>query len=345
MAILVPGRMLASRGGMIPHRLHGQPQVGRLRQRGQRVRVSLPPHSPGQEPPAEELAAGHGQPVQAAAGADHGHHAGPLRAHLGDRQPVPQAPDEGQPEPVAEHQARGRRPGHRPDDLGQRVAHERRAEHDDVSERDSQGQVHPEVDQPPGLPAQPAPHGAHRDDADQAHQAEADGRGEHVRVPGQQDARLVPRPGPGGLGVAQGEEQGVRGEQADRPRGDRAVQPEQAVLARHPLHERDAADQQDHDQGQVRADHAGEAARVGEQPAAGGQLAGGLAGHGDGQGGAQPGPGGQQRETRERGVRPGCGGAAEGLSLAVSWRLRRAEGHRRGTHGRQPGSESYPWCR
>ena len=49
--------------------------------------------------------------------------------------------------------------------------------------------------------------------------------------------------------------------------------------------------------GQVRADHASQAAGVSEQAAGGGQLAGGLAGDGDGQGGAQPGPGGQQRDN------------------------------------------------
>ena len=80
----------------------------------------------------------------------------------------------------------------------------------------------------------------------------------------------MPHSRPRRFGVAQGQQQGVGGEQADRPGSDRAVHPEQAVLARDPFHERDAADQQDHDQGQVGADHARQAARVGEHAAAGG---------------------------------------------------------------------------
>ena len=74
-ARLEPGQ----RRGVVADPLDGQPQVGRLRQRGQRVGVGLPPHAPGQEAPEEELPAGHRQPVQVLAPADDRHHAGSFR--------------------------------------------------------------------------------------------------------------------------------------------------------------------------------------------------------------------------------------------------------------------------
>ena len=218
---------------------------------------------------------------------------------------------------------------------------EGRPEHEFVRDGERQREVHPQVDQPPGVPGQPPPDRAQRDHPDEAHDAERDRGDQHVRV-GHQRARLVPEPSPGGLRVAHGEEQRVRGQQADRPRGERPVQPDQAVLAGHPLDGRDPADQQDHDQRQVGAGHAGQAAHEGGQAAGRGQLAGRLGGEGQRGGDAQAEPGGQQRDPGQRGVR--LRGRQAGrllLPVAALRCLRGTEGSRRSTHSGLPCQQAF----
>src|ERR1039457_871356 len=99
------------RSGVMTSTFDGEPEVRRPGQCGQRVRVGLPPHVPGEEPPEEELAAGHGQSVEVTAADDHRGHPRARCVDLHDMQPMAAAAHDGQPETVAENQPRGCKPG------------------------------------------------------------------------------------------------------------------------------------------------------------------------------------------------------------------------------------------
>ena len=70
----------------------------------------------------------------------------------------------------------------------------------------------------------------------------------------------------GGLGVGQGEQHDVCRDQGNRPRGQPPVPAQQAVLAQDPLDDRDPGHQHHHDEGQVGAGQAGEAAEENAPP-------------------------------------------------------------------------------
>src|SRR5208282_253236 len=80
------------RAALVAEPLDGHTDIGRLWQRGQRVRVRLPPQVPGEEAPEEELASRNRQAIQPPTLADDRDHAWRLFADLDDPKPVPQAP-------------------------------------------------------------------------------------------------------------------------------------------------------------------------------------------------------------------------------------------------------------
>ncbi len=67
---------------LVADSLDGYPDVWRLRQRGEGVRMRVPPQIPDEEAPEEELTAGYGKTVEVPAIADDGEDAGRLGANL-----------------------------------------------------------------------------------------------------------------------------------------------------------------------------------------------------------------------------------------------------------------------
>ena len=195
----------------------------------------------GQEPPLEKLAPGHAQALDVAPGAHDGHHPGSLLVDSHHPQAVPRAAARAA-RPEYQHRPCSCGPQRRPDRPGQRVADERHPVGQLVGKRQGQGQVRVQVDGPPGLVAHPAAGRPYGSEPRQHQQAERHGGGQHVGVLPDQDGELVPRPGPGLLGVADGDEDGMGGDQVDGPLPEEAVPPQQAVLTDGPLHDRYAGD-------------------------------------------------------------------------------------------------------
>ena len=136
------------------------------------------------------------------------------------------------------------------------MVQERDAGHHLVGEGEREGQVGVEVDDPPVLVGLALTHDAVRRDSDHHEEREGDHRGEDVGVVHDEDAKLLQRPDAVNLGVAQGYENDVQGDQDDRPAANATVPADQLVLADRTLEPRDARDEKDHHQHQVRAQEA-----------------------------------------------------------------------------------------
>ena len=289
--------------------------------RRERERMRLPPHRFGQETPFEELATGDRKAIEMPAAADDRHSPRSLRADLHDLEAVTERAKQGQSEPVHENKACGRGPDHRPDQPRERVSDEGGPERDLVGERESEREVHEEVDGPPRLPPHPSANRMDRHDPDRDHHSERDRRRKHVRICPDERSDLVPHAGAGGLGEAEGEQDGVGDDQGDRPRGEPAVPGEKSVLSEHPLYHRDPAHEQDHDQREVGPRQAGQVAEERRGAPCRAELAPGLGRDRKADASPEPEPDndrGEVDDTRAR-ARPGPGdhGLPAGLP---SWR-------------------------
>ncbi len=147
-----------------------------------------------------------------------------------------------------------------------------------MRERDSQCQVKTKVDHPPGLPLEPGPDRADGSDTGDDHEDQPDGGGEHARVRVDKHIQLMGKSCLGHLGIADGGQDGMGDEQAYRPRPQPAVPAKEPILAEDPLHERQAAHEQDHDQCQVGPDKPGEVTEERHPATRGNQGAPGLCG-------------------------------------------------------------------
>ena len=85
-----PRRDPGQAGAVIAQRLHGDAQGPAVRDVGEGVRVRLPPQPSAQEPPLQELPAGHREAVEVAALHDDGERSRPLGHHVDDAQAVAQ---------------------------------------------------------------------------------------------------------------------------------------------------------------------------------------------------------------------------------------------------------------
>ncbi len=113
--------------------------------------MGLPPEPAAQEAPLEELAAGHGQTIQAPAaeGDGDGVRSDPLDA--GDTHLVAQRAPDRQADAAGEHERQGADPHGGPDGGGGGVADERGARIGLVREREEEREVGVEVHGPPSL--------------------------------------------------------------------------------------------------------------------------------------------------------------------------------------------------
>ena len=237
-------------------------------QRRQRIRMGLPPQPPYQEAPLEELAARHRQALQVATRADHRHHAGAFLPDLHDAQLMAQGAPDREAQAADQDGARRAGPQHDPERPGEGMTHEGRPVGQLMGEGQRHGQIGVQVDGPPGLVAQPAPDRPEGHDARRDQQPQRYGGPQHVGIGGQQGPELVQDAGAVGPGVAGRDEQGVEGEQHDRPGAQLAVPAHQSVLAQRPLQARNAGDEQEHEEQQVGPRQTRETTGVG-QPAAG----------------------------------------------------------------------------
>src|SRR5258708_13038966 len=105
------GLELTNGTALVAEPLDGHPDMGGPGQRGQRVRVRLPPEVSGEEAPEEELAPGYRQAIEPPTPADDREHA---RCVLGDRDD-PQLMAEAPPDRLSDPEHQSHAPGGRPD--------------------------------------------------------------------------------------------------------------------------------------------------------------------------------------------------------------------------------------
>ena len=273
--------------------------------------MSPPPHAAREKAEGHELSAGDRQPVETTAAHDDRHDAGRDLLDPHDLEPVGEAAHERQADPVRDHDAGGQQPQADPVGARQGVAQERRAGGELVRKGDGRAEVGVQVDRPPCLGAQMLAHVAIRGDAGQYDQAQADDRAEHPREVGDEHGELVREAGLHALRVAQRDEERVGGEQADHPRSETAMPGHERVLAERALDCRYAPDKQHGDQQQVRAQHAGHAAKCGGQASLDEEVVDGDRGDDERECGDTAHPGKRAKEARPEHVRPRqCASAA-----------------------------------
>ncbi len=153
------------RAAVVAEVLHGDAQVARVGAGRERVRVRLPPHLRGEEPPAEELAAADVERREVATLDPHAH--GVLR--LADdgvhAQVVPPRAHEREPDPEEQERAEGHDVEAHPDPAGPGVGDELLAVQDLVHVGEGDREVEVEVGDPPGLVLHPASRHPPRRDA------------------------------------------------------------------------------------------------------------------------------------------------------------------------------------
>jgi len=188
-----------------------------------------------QEPPGEELAGLHRQPVQVAAGQVHRDDPGGLGHDRGDMQPVPGVAPQREADPPHQDGSGGQRPQAPPEDGGRGRGEELLPGPQLVGQRQPDAEVGVQVQQVPGLVAEPPAGGpeagGHRHD----HAGGAGQGQQHARVVGDQvperrrgRAELAGR-------VSPGDEHDVDHHQVERGEADHPVVAGQLVLAERPL--------------------------------------------------------------------------------------------------------------
>ena len=120
-----------------------------------------------------------------------------------------------------------------------------------------------------------------RGDADRQHQDQTCRRQQHVGIPGEEDAELVPGTGLRRFGVADGDEHGVCHDEGDGPRRQATVPAQETVLTQHSLYRGDAAHEEDHHEGEVGPDKSGQAAEKRGDAAGCMELSVGFCGQGN----------------------------------------------------------------
>ncbi len=294
--------------------LRGDPQPVPVRGGREGERLAARPARARDEPPDEELARRDGKPVEVPAAQVDRDDAAAFGHDPLDDQPVPGV-EPSRPSD-AEHEHGTRRGGVRgPPERGRRGGGgEVGAGPQLVRQGQAGAEVGVEVQQVPGLVAQPAPGRAHRRHGDHEQRDGSGGRQEHARVGRDQVPRLTKDAGAVGRRVAEGDEHDVGGQQGDRSEPDEPVPAGQLVLAVAAFDPRDARHQQDLQQQEVGGQQPGEPAGRGEEVRA--EVLQAAAGHPerDHEQDAQPGrqPGGVPPPRADHGPRDATGGETGG---------------------------------
>ena len=290
--------------------------------------MRLPPQVPGEEAPQEELASRYRQPIQPPALADDRDHARRLVPDFDDPQLMPDAAPDRLSDPEHDDHPRGARPHRDPDRPGERVTDKRNPGDDLVGESEREPQVDVKMDDPPGLVSEPAPGEPDRGDPGHHQQAEAGDRRQQVRIGRDEHPQLAQHPDLRGPRIAERDQDHMGGYEAERPRRDPPVPADEPVLPDRGLQPRQAGDQHDHDQHQVRAGEASKPARSGQQPSRRGQRPAGFADNDgadyraepqagqNGTPGNEPRPGRRTWPARPHGGRSRTGAIGMGYRLA-----------------------------
>ena len=268
--------------------LDGDAQQIALRRRRQRIRMRLPPQPAAQEPPLEELAAGHGQPVEPAPAHQHGDHARPLRRHALHADSVAQRPPQREPDPRRHHHGERAGPQQRPPRPRDRMAGERGAGVDLVRERQEKREVGVEVHGPPRLVGEAPARQPVRREAGGEQQQRARGGGDDSGIGPQQLPEPVQHAVARRPRVAGRDQDGVREQQVQRPRPEPAVPGDEPVLADRALERRHARDEHHDDDHRVGGEQPGQPPEGGGDPAGRAQRPGALGRHRQPGGDAEP---------------------------------------------------------
>ena len=119
----------------------------------------------------------------------------PLRGRS-DSKPVAEAPSNRHSDPKHDDHPRRRCPDCDPDCPGEWMADKRTTRDDLVGERQGEGEVHVQVDDPPRLVLEVPSGDSDRGDPGHNEQTETDRRSENVRIGSEKDPELVKRSNP-----------------------------------------------------------------------------------------------------------------------------------------------------